>query len=54
MVLLLMAEIPNNQLRLVVEIPLFIGFQHHARWLGMRFQPSTVPSLQCPHDLAKL
>ena len=23
-------------------IPLFIGFQHHPRWLGMGFQPSTV------------
>ena len=30
-----------NQLRLVVEIPLFIGFQHHPRWLA-GFQPSTV------------
>ena len=27
---------------LVVEIPLFIGFQHHPRWLGMGFQPSRV------------
>ena len=26
----------------VVEIPWFLGFQHHPRWLGMGFQPSTV------------
>ena len=30
---------PDNQL---VKIPLFIGFQHHPRWLTLRFQPSRV------------
>ena len=33
--ILLMAEI-LHQLRLVVEIPLFIGFQHHPRWFSRR------------------
>ena len=35
----------THQLRLVVEIPLFIGFfLHHPRWLGMGFQSLTVSS----------
>ena len=48
----LMAEIRRlHQLRLVVFpcfSPLFIGFQHHPWWLGMGFQPSTVPNLHLP------
>ena len=32
----------------VVEIPLFTtGFQHHPRWLGMGFQPSTFKTITC-------
>ena len=40
---------PSNQLRLVVNFPLFIGFLAPSkRWLGMGFQPSTVSSYH-PH-----
>ena len=36
---------PANLLRLVVELPLFTGFQKHPRWLALEFLPSTVHKL---------
>ena len=46
--ILLMAEILHH-LRLVVEIPLFIGVSAPSkRWLGMGFQPSTVVGFWLP------
>ncbi len=41
-----MAEIPNNQLRLVV-FPIIYRFQHHPRWLA-GLQPSTVSAWILP------
>ena len=34
---------PANQLRLVVEIPLFTGFQHHPRWCRISAINSMTP-----------
>ena len=39
---MLMEDIPANQLRLVVEIPLFTSFFVHPGWLALGFLPSTV------------
>ena len=37
-----MAEIRRSPVEVGSLSLYFIGFQHHPRWLGMGFQPSTV------------
>ena len=38
----------------VVEIPVFIGFQHHPKGGCLRFQPSTVPLNQGAYELQRV